>query len=85
MAQLLPLLELTEMQQHLLTQMHRDLTELLADWKFNDPANKELHMLQHAAISGQREQLRLLLAHDETTKAKAEDIAAETLNLNQET
>ncbi len=79
-----PLLELTELQRHIISGMHSDLTELLASWRFNDPANKELLMLQHAAMSGQRDQLRKLLSYDDEVKQMAADKAAETLNLNSE-
>jgi hypothetical protein len=40
------------------------LTSLLADFRFNDPATDELTIRQHAAISGQRDALSALLTYD---------------------
>ena len=79
--QLVSFFEFTPNQRRMMHQLLDDLTEVLAEWKFNDPANKELYMLQHAAISGKRQQLKELLAYDmnaqEVANAAAEERKAE--------
>lgn len=71
------LFEFTPTQLQMMTQMLADLTETLAEWKFNDPANRELYMLQHAALSGKRQQLKDLLAYDTLVREAAETAAEE--------
>ena len=75
--QLVSFFEFTPNQRQMMHQLLDDLTEVLAEWKFNDPANKELHMLQHAAVSGKRQQLKELLAYDTNAQAIANEIAEE--------
>jgi len=56
------------------------LTELLAEWKFNDPSKRELLMLQHAAISGQRQMIKDLLINDLSVDAAEQEAVDEALN-----
>lgn len=68
-----PLFEFTPVQLSLLTEQLQQLTNSLAEFHFNDPANDELLIRQHAALSGQRTQLLTLLGYDEAAKEKFAD------------
>lgn len=78
--QLPPLLELTELQQHILFQRFQELTGILASFQFNDPEKDQLMMRQHAALSGQREMLLHLLQRDDQIRDAAEQQKNATLN-----
>jgi hypothetical protein len=73
----LPLLEFTETQVMLLTQLYHDLTATLADWTFSDPEKDHLIIRQHAAVAGKREQIKQLLSHDTEVMAAAQERADE--------
>lgn len=54
-------LNLNPEQELQLRQLHSEYTHALAHWQFNDPANDQLLMRQHAAMSGKLELVEQLL------------------------
>jgi hypothetical protein len=79
MDQFLPL-NLTPEQEQVLRLRLAHLEQLLANWRFNDPANDQLLMRQHAAISGERDGCLYFLTYDAQRQAAADAKAAESFN-----
>lgn len=76
----LPLFRFSEAQQELLFEMAQQLTIVLSDFRFNDPEKDHSLIRQHAAMSGKRDALLQLLAHDEQVTKQANDNLAALMN-----
>ena len=70
--QLPPLLEFTDTQRAILTELLTQVTYVLSDMRFNDPKEDHTRIRQHAALSGERDALRNLLGYDQRLISQAE-------------
>lgn len=78
----LPLFQFSERQSELLFDLSQQLTLMLSNFRFNDPAQDHSLIRQHAAVSGQRDMLLQLLAHDTKAMNEANDRLASALGQN---
>ena len=81
----LQLFNFTDEQLRMLDAIYQHVTVQLAGWQFNEPANDQLMMRQHAAIAGHREGIRQLIEFDDVMKKQAEErLAAAFPTINPE-
>lgn len=74
---LLPLFDFNERQLQLLHDKLLDVETALLNWRFNSPADDQLRIRQHAALSGERDCLLSLLNNDSHVLAEHEAAVAE--------
>lgn len=80
-----PLLEFSDKQVQVLLTTYAELTNVLASVQFNKPEEDHLRIRQHAALSGKREMIHDLLAHDENVRKMADERTTQALSTNQPT
>lgn len=68
----IPLLHLLPHQEQILRSIMQATLQQLIQLRFNEPEHDQLHMRQHAAVTGAVEQLEMILTFDARQKAEFE-------------